>query len=228
MKIDVLTLFPEMFSSLDSSVIGRAVSNNAFELKITNFRDFSLDKHKKVDDYCFGSGEGMLIKPQPLIDAIKSVKTSKSKVIYLSPCGKVFNSDLAKELAQNEHLVLICGHYEGIDQRIIDDYVDEEISVGDYVTTCGELPAMILIDAVARFVPNVLGNQNSAHNDSFENYLLEQPQYTRPSVYDGKAVPEVLLNGNHQEIQKWQLEQRILRTKKNRPDLYEKYLASKK
>lgn len=227
MKIDILTLFPEAFSALNTSILSRAQENGILSINIIDFREFSSEKHKKVDDYCFGGGQGMLIKPQPLFDAIEKYKTEKSKVVYLSPCGKVFNNHIAKDLANNEHIIFICGHYEGVDQRVIDEFVDEEISIGDYVLTCGEIPAMVVVDALSRYIPGVLHNDDSALKDSFENYLLEQPQYTRPADFRGHKVPEILLSGDHGKVDKWCQTQREERTKKNRPDLYEKYLISK-
>lgn len=223
MKIDILTLFPEMFEPLKESILGRALENNLFELNLINIRDFSLDKHKKVDDYVFGGGDGMLMTPQPLYDAIMSVKSNNSYVIYMSPKGTMLKQEKVCNLAKNyEHLIIICGHYEGIDERIIELCVDEQISIGDYVLTGGELPAMVLVDCVARFIPSVLHSDTSALGDSFSDGLLEYPQYTRPREFMGLSVPEVLLNGNHKEIEKWKAEQKILETKKYRPDLLNK------
>ena len=219
MKIDFLTLFPEMFVALNSSIIGRAVSNKIVDINCINIRDFSKDKHKKVDDYVFGGGEGMLMMPQPLCDCIDSVKDDESYVIYVSPSGEPFKQEIAKELKNKKHIIFICGHYEGIDQRVIDTRVDREISIGDYVLTNGELPAMVIADAVIRLLPNVLSNEDSSKNDSFENSLLEHPQYTRPAEYEGLKVPDILLSGNHQEIEKWKLEKKIEKTRKVRPDL---------
>ena len=223
MKIDILTLFPEMFAPLQESILGRALENELFELNLINIRDFSLDKHKKVDDYVFGGGDGMLMTPQPLYDAIMSVKTENSYVVYMSPKGTVLTQKKVKELSIDfSHLVIVCGHYEGIDQRIIDLCVDEQISIGDYVLTGGELPAMVLVDAVARYIPNVLHSETSTDEESFSDGLLEQPQYTRPREFMGLSVPEVLLNGNHKEIEKWKQEQKVAETKKFRPDLLNK------
>ena len=220
MKIDVLTLFPEMFDALNHSILARAQKNNLIEIKCTNIRDFSLDNNKRCDDYSYGGGAGMVMTPQPLYDAIMSVKGENSHVVYLSPKGKTLNQKMVENLSQNyEHLVLLCGHYEGIDERIIELCVDEEISIGDYVLTGGELPAMVLIDAVARYIPNVLGNSDTTQEESFSSELLEYPQYTRPSVFMGKSVPEVLLNGNHQEIAKWRKQKSIEITRERRPDL---------
>ena len=223
MKIDILTLFPEMFAPLKSSMLGRALENNLFELNLIDIRDFTLDKHKKVDDYVFGGGDGMLMTPQPLYDAIMSVKKENSHVIYLSPKGRTLNQSIVKSISETyDHLILICGHYEGIDQRIIDLCVDEEISIGDYVLTGGELPAMVLVDAVLRYVPNILGNDHSATDESFSNNTLEYPQYTRPRVFMGLEVPEVLISGNHKNIEEWKKEQSLKETKNRRPDLLDK------
>ena len=223
MKIDILTLFPEMFSSLKESILGRAIENGAFELNLINIRDFSLDKHKKVDDYIFGGGDGMLMTPQPLYDAISSVKTEDSFVVYMSPKGTVLKQSKVKEISTKyNHLIIVCGHYEGIDQRIIDLCVDEQISIGDYVLKGGEIPAMVLVDAVARYIPNVLGSETSADDESFTDGYLEYPQYTRPREFMGLTVPETLLSGNHKEIEKWKQEKKLEETKKFRPDLLQK------
>ena len=220
MRIDILTLFPEMFEPLKQSILGRALENDLFELNLINIRDFSLDKHKKVDDYVFGGGDGMLMTPQPLYDAIMFVKKENSYVVYMSPKGSVLNQEKVKNIAKSiEHLIIVCGHYEGIDERIIELCIDEQISIGDYVLTGGELPAMVLVDSVLRYIPEVLGNETSMEDESFKDNLLEYPQYTRPREFMGLTVPEVLLNGNHKEIEKWKLEQKILETKKYRPDL---------
>lgn len=223
MRIDILTLFPEMFEPLKTSILGRALEKDLFELNLINIRDFSKNKHKKVDDYVFGGGDGMLMTPQPLYDAIMSVKTENSHVIYLSPKGSVLTQGRVKHIAESYgHLILVCGHYEGIDERIIELCVDEQISIGDYVLTGGELPAMVLVDAVLRYEPNVLHNETSTDDESFSMGLLEHPQYTRPREFMGLSVPEVLINGNHKEIEKWKAEQKIIETKKYRPDLLEK------
>lgn len=219
MKIDILTLFPEMFDSLNASIIGRARQNGSLDIKVIDIREFSLDKHKKCDDYPYGGGAGMVMTPQPLYDAIMSVKTEASHVIYLSPKGKTFNQKKVIELARYEHLILVCGHYEGIDQRVIDLTVDEEISIGDYVLTGGELAAEVVIDAVARYIPSVLGNEQSTKDESFANDKLEYPQYTRPAEFKGLKVPEVLVSGNHGEVDKWRAKQSEEITKNVRPDL---------
>lgn len=221
MKFDVLTLFPEMFAPVKQSIIGRAEKNNLIELNLINFREFSKDKQKHVDDCPYGGGAGMVIKPDVIYDAYKSIVDNlsyKPKLIYLTPQGKVFNQRMARELAKENHLILLCGHYEGIDQRVLDEIVDEEISIGDYVLTGGELPAMVLIDAVSRNVENVL-DANSLVDESFNNNLLEYPQYTRPEIFMGKKVPEVLLSGHHANIEKWRREQSLEITKRKRPDL---------
>ena len=223
MRIDILTLFPEMFEPLKSSILGRALEKELFELNLIDIREFSLDKHKKVDDYVFGGGDGMLMTPQPLFDAIMSVKTEDSYVVYMSPKGTMLNQKKVREVANNiKHLIIVCGHYEGIDERVIELCIDEQISIGDYVLTGGELPAMVLVDSVLRYLPNVLHNDTSVIDESFTDNLLEHPQYTRPREFMGLAVPEVLLNGNHKEIEKWKQEQKILETKKYRPDLLDK------
>lgn len=193
MKFDVLTLFPEMFEPMKESVIGRAIDKNLIQIHTVNMRDFSKDKHKKVDDTVYGGGAGMLIRPDIVYDAYQSVKSKQSKVIFLSPQGKILTQAKVLELAKEEHLILLCGHYEGIDQRVIDKIVDEEISIGDYVLTGGELPAMVLIDSVSRYVEGVLASE-SKEEESFSNGLLEYAQYTRPEVFEGERVPEVLLS----------------------------------
>ena len=231
MKFDVLTLFPETFELvMNESIIGRAQQNNLIEIKAHNIRDYSANKHKKVDDYPFGGGNGMVMACQPVFDAFAAVTKDlqyKPRVIYMSPQGKVLTQELAKELSQERHLVLLCGHYEGIDERIIEEIVDEEISIGDYVLTGGELPAMVLIDCVSRLIPGVLSSEGSFSDESHFNGLLEYPQYTRPADYEGKIVPDVLLSGHHANIEKWRHEQSIERTRIKRPDLYEKYRSNK-
>lgn len=218
MKISILTLFPEMFDYLNQSIIGKAEEKEIVKFEIVNIRDFSKDKHKKCDDYPFGGGAGMVMMAPPLADAIKSVKTEDSYTIYLTPKGKTFNQQKTVEFSKHKHLIFICGRYEGIDQRIIDKYVDEEISIGDYVLTGGELPCMVVVDALLRYVPGVI-NKDSLTEESFSNNLLEYPQYTRPEIFEEMKVPDVLLSGNHQEIDKWRKEKSIELTKKNRPDL---------
>ena len=218
MRIDILTLFPDMFTPLKESIIKRATDKNAVELNIVQIRDFSLDPHKKTDDVPYGGGAGMVMTPQPLYDAIKSVKTENSKVVYLSPRGRVFKQQIAKEYACIEHLILVCGHYEGMDQRIIDLCVDEELSIGDYVLTGGELPAMVVADSVIRLLDGVI-TADSLSEESFSGGLLEYPQYTRPQNFMGQEVPDVLISGHHANIAKWRKEKSLEITKKNRPDL---------
>ena len=221
MRFDVLTLFPEMFAPVEQSIIGRAEKNNLIELNLINFREFSKDKQKHVDDCPYGGGAGMVIKPDVIYDAYRSIVDKldyKPKLIYLTPQGKVFNQKMARELANEKHLILLCGHYEGIDQRVLDKVVDDEISIGDYVLTGGELPAMVLIDAISRNIDGVLDDE-SLVDESFNNDLLEYPQYTRPEVFMGEKVPEVLLSGHHANIEKWRREKSLEITKKKRPDL---------
>ena len=221
MRFDVLTLFPEMFEVLNQSIIGRAKEKGLINVNLINIRDFSKDKHKKVDDTPYGGGAGMVMQPDVVYDAYKSVKDEKAKVIYMSPQGKKLDQKKVEELSKQEHLILLCGHYEGIDQRVLDKIVDEEISIGDYVLTGGELPAMVLIDSVSRYVEGVL-KDDSTKEESFSQGLLEYPQYTRPEIFEGQQVPEVLRSGNHQMIDKWRREQSLKRTLEKRPDLLEK------
>ncbi len=218
MKIDILTLFPESFKPFEESIIARARRAGKLEINVIDIRDFTLDKHKKCDDTPFGGGAGMLMSVQPVFDAVKSVLTDKSKVIFPSPSGKVFDAAKAKSLAQNEHLIFVCGHYEGIDQRLIEIFNMEEISIGDFVLTGGEIPTMAIVDSLCRFVPGVL-KEGSLEEESFSDGLLEYPQYTRPQVFEGLAVPEVLLSGNHGEIAKWRKEMALKKTRNVRPDL---------
>ena len=216
MKFDILTLFPEMFAPLEQSIIGRAVENNRIEINLTNIRDFSKDKHKKVDDTPYGGGKGMVIRPDVVYDAYESVKDENAKVIYMSPKGKVLNQEKVKALSKENHLIILCGHYEGIDQRVLDEIVDEEISIGDYVLTGGEIPAMVLVDSVSRYVEGVL-SEGSTSEESFSDGLLEYPQYTRPEEFRGKKVPEVLISGHHENIKKWREEKSLEITKKKSP-----------
>jgi len=218
MKIDILTLFPEAFSALDASIIGRAKENGILEFNIVNIRDFSKDKHKKCDDYPFGGGAGMLMSVQPLFDAINSVYDKNAKIIFPAPTGKVFTAKKAEELSNNQHLIFVCGHYEGVDDRLFELFDIEQISIGDYVLTGGELPTMVIIDSLARFVDGVI-TKESLTDESFSNGLLEYPQYTRPQSFMGLEVPEVLVSGNHQEVDKWRREQSLTRTKEVRSDL---------
>jgi tRNA (guanine37-N1)-methyltransferase len=227
MRFDILTLFPECFNAiLGESIIGRAQEKGLIEINTINIRDFSADSHKNVDDYPYGGGSGMVMMVQPVIDAYNSIIKKldcKPHVIYLTPQGKVFDQQKAKMLKDEKHIVLLCGHYEGIDERIIDMIVDSEISMGDYVLTGGEIPAMALVDCISRMVPGVLSEKECYTNESLYNGLLEYPQYTRPQEYNGLEVPEILLSGHHENIRKWRLEESLKRTEKKRPDLYEKY-----
>lgn len=231
MNFHVLTLFPEMIANgLHTSITGRALEKGTISLDLVNIRDYTTNKHKKVDDYPYGGGAGMLMQAQPVYDAFLSVtkklKTRmRPRVIYLAPQGKTFHQQMARELACEEDLIILCGHYEGIDQRVLDTIVTDYISIGDYVLTGGELPAMVLIDAVSRMVPGVLGNQDSGETESFSDNLLEYPQYSRPEVWNGKSVPEVLLSGDHAKVEEWRLQQSLERTRELRPDLYEKWTA---
>lgn len=222
MRFDVLTLFPEMYEPLKTSILGKAQEMKKIEINIINIRDFSKDKHRKVDDTPYGGGAGMVIRPDVVYDAYQSIEgKEKAKVIYLSPQGTTLKQEKVEGLAKEEHLILLCGHYEGIDQRVLEEIVDEEISIGDYVLTGGELPSMVLIDSVSRYVEGVL-TQESVREESFSNGLLEYPQYTRPETFLQKKVPEVLLSGHHENIRKWRLEQAKAITKQKRPDLLEK------
>ena len=219
MKISILTLFPEMFSSLNSSIIGRAVKGGKAEIEIIDIRDYTLDKHNKCDDTPFGGGAGMVMMAQPIASAIEAVdKDHLAHRVYLSPKGRTFNQKIVLEYAKYEHILLLCGHYEGIDQRVIDLYIDEELSIGDFVLTGGEIPAMAVADAVLRYAPGVI-NEQSLEQESFSTNLLEYPQYTKPQVFNGLKVPDVLLSGNHQKIDEWRKEQSQKLTEKRRPDL---------
>ena len=220
MQIDVLTLFPGMFAGpLDESIIKRAREAGLLDLKIHNLRDYAHDRHKTVDDRPFGGGPGMLLKPEPIFEAVENIARENTQVILLSPAGRTFNQAIAAEMAQHEHLLLVSGHYEGFDERVREQLADDELSIGDYVLTNGALPIMVVVDTVTRLLPGVLGDDQSAQEESFSHGLLEHPQYTRPSEFRGMKVPEVLLSGNHGEIGKWRAEQARLRTKERRPDL---------
>src|SRR5215471_15277228 len=220
MKIDVLTLFPAMFAGpLDESIIKRARDAGLLDLKIHQLRDYTHDRHKTVDDRPFGGGPGMLLKPEPVFEAVEGLKRERTRVILLSPSGRKFDQAIARELSQQEHLLLVCGSYEGFDERIRANLADDELSIGDYVLTNGALPAMVIVDAVTRLLPGVLGVEASAQEESFSHGLLEYPQYTRPADFRGLRVPEVLLSGNHAEIARWRAEQARLRTNIRRPDL---------
>jgi len=220
LKFSVLTLFPEMFDCMKHSIIGRAIEKDLIQIETINIRDFSKNKHKKVDDTPYGGGAGMVIRPDVVYDAYKSIKDDKAKVIYLSPQGKVLDQKKVVDLSKSEHIILLCGHYEGIDQRVIEEIVDEEISIGDYVLTGGEIPAMVLMDSVSRYIEGVV-NSESVEEESFSNGLLEYPQYTRPEEFLGRKVPEVLISGHHERIKKWRDEQSIQITKQKRPDILE-------
>jgi tRNA (guanine37-N1)-methyltransferase len=220
MKIDVLTLFPAMFAGpLDESIIQRARTNGVLDLKVTNLRDYTHDRHKTVDDRPFGGGPGMLLKPEPVFEAVESLAQEKTRVILLSPSGRKFSQAVARELSREEHLLLVCGSYEGFDERIREALADDELSIGDYVLTNGALPAMVIIDAVIRLLPGVLGDDQSSQDESFSHELLEYPHYTRPAEFRGMKVPGVLVGGNHAEIARWRQEQARLRTRRQRPDL---------
>jgi tRNA (guanine37-N1)-methyltransferase len=220
MRIDVLTLFPPMLDGfLSESMLGRAQEAKLFEIKVHNLRDWATDKHKTTDDRPFGGGAGMVLKCEPVFDAIEQVSTPGCRRIYLTPDGTPLSPALALELSQQKHLVLLSGHYEGIDQRIREKLIDQEISIGDYVLTNGTLAAAVVIDALARFIPGVLGEEKSLTTESFTSKLLDFPQYTRPAVYRGMSVPEVLLSGNHGEIEKWRHAQQVEKTQQVRPDL---------
>ena len=219
MRIDILTLFPEMFTSVRESILGRAVRDGKIEINVHDIREYSLDKHKKTDDYPFGGGAGMVMMPQPVYDAITSIDPEhKAHRIFTSPKGKTFCQDIVKEYSKKENLLILCGHYEGIDERIIKLCIDEEVSIGDYVLTGGEIPAMVITDAVSRYVEGVISSE-SLSEESFSNNLLEYPQYTRPQEFMGEKVPDVLLSGNHAEIDKWRKQKSIEITEKLRPDL---------
>ncbi|MDK9865197.1 MULTISPECIES: tRNA (guanosine(37)-N1)-methyltransferase TrmD [Staphylococcus] len=230
MRIDYLTLFPGMFEGvLNQSILKRAQEKDLLQVNTVDFRHFAENKHNQVDDYPFGGGQGMVLKPEPIFNAMDSIeRTEDTRVILMCPQGRPFTQAIANELSQAEHLVFICGHYEGYDERIREHLVTDEISMGDYVLTGGELPAMVMTDAVVRLLPGVLGNQQSHMDDSFQDGLLEFPQYTRPRVYKDLNVPDVLLSGNHAHIDHWRHEQKILRTWEKRPDLLEQYPLTKK
>ena len=232
MRFDIMTLFPEVIDCvLGSSIIGRAKQNGIIEVFSHNIRDYTKDKHKKTDDAPFGGGKGMLMSTQPIADCFEAVKcqlSGKTKVIYASPRGRIFNHEVARELSEYDNVIILCGHYEGVDQRIIDTIIDEEISIGDYVLTGGEIPACIMVDAVSRLVPGVLSDKECYEKESIASGLLEYPQYTRPREFNGLCVPEVLLSGHHENIEKWRLEKSLELTKERRPDLYEKYVSENK
>lgn len=222
MKINILTLFPDMFDIFSHSIMGRAMENNILDIKAIDIRDYTLNKHKKVDDAPYGGGAGMVIAPQPVVDALKAVKeNNKGKVIFLGPRGKTFNQKLAGELAKEKELIFVCGHYEGIDERVY-KYFDMEISLGDFVLTGGEMAAIPVIDSICRLIPGVLGKEESFQEESFYDGTLEYPQYTRPVEFEGDRVPDVLISGHHENIRKWRRKQSLLITKERRPDLFKK------
>lgn len=231
MKIDVLSLFPEMFDGfLNTSIIKRAIDKEIVDIQIHNFREFTKDKHKHVDDYPYGGGAGMVMQPEPIYLAYEDVTQNmekKPRVVYVTPQGSVFNQSMAEEFSKEEDLIFLCGHYEGVDERILEEIVTDYVSIGDYVLTGGELPAMVMIDAVSRLVPGVLNNEESAEFESFHDNLLEHPQYTRPVEFRGRKVPDVLLSGHHGNIDKWRREQSLKRTLERRPDLIETAILSK-
>ena len=220
MKFDVLTLFPEMFETVKQSILGRAEENKLIEVNLINIRDFSENKHKKVDDTPYGGGAGMVMQADVIYNAYKSIKKTNAKVIYMSPQGQVLNQKKVEELSKEEHLIILCGHYEGVDQRVLDKIVDEEISIGNYVLTGGELPAMVLIDSVSRYVEGVLSD-DSTSEESFSQGILEYPQYTRPETFEGVKVPEILQSGHHENINKWRRYQALKNTYYKRPELLE-------
>jgi tRNA (guanine37-N1)-methyltransferase len=227
-----MTLFPEMIlDGLHTSILGKAIDKNIIELSAVNIRDYTLDKHRHVDDYPYGGGAGMVMSAEPIYRCFKSItgdNPSKRRVVYLTPQGKTFNQSMAKEFATEDEIIFLCGHYEGVDERILEEIVTDNVSIGDYVLSGGELPVMVMIDAISRMVPGVLTNEESGESESFEGNLLEYPQYTRPTVWNGKEVPEVLLSGHHANIEKWRREQSLKRTLENRPDLLEKAELTKK
>lgn len=227
MKIDVLTIFPEMFNPVTTdSMLGRAVRKGILDIELTNIRDFTKDRHNRTDDYTFGGGGGMVMMADPVFNALKHIGAEGKKLLYMSPRGRVLDESKVRELADLEEFVILCGHYEGVDQRILDYWNAEEVSIGDYVLTGGELPAMVLIDSVARFVPGVLGNSDSVEDESVYSGLLEYPHYTQPREYEGMEVPEVLVSGNHKKIKLWRFRQSLLLTRERRPDLFEKFLET--
>ena len=234
MRFHILTLFKDMVTDgLTTSILGRAIEKNLIETNVVDIRDYTLNKHKKVDDYPYGGGAGMLMQAQPVYDAYQAVlsqineKTNKQpRVVYVTPRGTTFSQSMARELAMEEDLVILCGHYEGIDERVLEEIVTDYVSIGDYVLTGGELPAMVMVDCISRLVPGVLNNSESSVDESFSDGLLEYPQYSRPEVWNGKKVPDVLLSGHHANIEKWRHEQALEMTKKHRPDMYEEYVKN--
>lgn len=233
MVFHIMTLFPDMVrDGLNTSILGRAVAQGIIEFHIVNIRDYTLDKHKKVDDYPYGGGAGMLLQAQPIYDAyqaiVSQIENKHPRTVYVTPQGSVFKQSMAVDFSKEKDLIFLCGHYEGVDERVLEEIVTDTVSIGDYVLTGGELPAMVMVDAISRMVPGVLTNEASGETESFSGNLLEYPQYSRPEVWNGKRVPEVLLSGHHQKIDEWRLQQAEERTRERRPDLYEKYLANKR
>ena len=224
MKIDILTLFPEMFVPVTtSSILGRAAEKNLIDIRLTDIREYTKNKHRKVDDYPFGGGQGMVMMPQPIFDALRDIGAEDKKILYMSPRGRVLDKDKIQELSELSELVILCGHYEGVDQRVIDCWEMEEVSIGDYILTGGELPAMVLVDSVARLIPGVLSGEDSAMEESVYSGLLEYPQYTQPREYEDIPVPEILLSGHHKNIDLWRFEKSLELTRKVRPDMFENY-----
>ena len=227
MKIDILTLFPDMFASLNHSILGKARDKNIIDINVVDYRQYSGNKHNQVDDYPFGGGQGMVLKPEPIFNAVESLnKTDKTRIILLCPQGERFNQKKAEELSGEEHLIFICGHYEGYDERIREYLVTDELSIGDFILTGGEFAAMTMVDSIARLVPDVLGKEESHKDDSFSTGLLEYPQYTRPKDYKGMPVPDVLTSGHHKNIEKYRIKESLRRTFIRRPDLLENYTLS--
>ena len=228
MKINVLTLFPEMFTAVTGSILGRACEKGIITFNFINIRDFSNDKHKKVDDYPFGGGPGMVMMADPIFGALNSIDARGKKILYMSPRGNILDQTKIQQLAEEEELTILCGHYEGVDQRVLDHFDMEEVSIGDYILTDGELPAMVLIDTVARLIPGVLAGEDSATEESIYSGLLEYPQYTKPRSYEGMDVPEILVGGNHKLIYLWKFEQFLRLTREMRPDLFEEFVKNSK
>lgn len=226
MKINILTLFPNMFAPLKESMLGRAEAQGLLEFNIKDIREFSTNKHRKADDYPFGGGQGLVMMPQPAFDALRSVNADSHRVFFMSPKGKLLNKEVAEDLAKEEEITIFCGHYEGLDQRVIDRWQMEEISIGDYVLTGGELAAMVLVDTVARLIPGVLASEESAFDESIYSGLLEYPQYTQPRTFEDLEVPGVLLSGNHKEIYLWRYEEALRITLERRPDLFDEYVKN--
>ncbi len=232
MNFHVLTLFPEMIEGgLNASITGRAMEKELVNVNAVNIRDYAMNKHKRVDDYPYGGGAGMVMQAEPIYlayeDLMRKINTKNPRVVYLTPQGQTFHQNMAQDFAKENDIILLCGHYEGVDERVLEMIVTDYVSIGDYVLTGGELPAMVMIDAISRLVPGVLHNDTSAEFESFQEDLLEYPQYTRPEVFMDKKVPEVLLSGHHANIEAWRKEQSVLRTKERRPDLYERYIHPK-